>query len=326
MPLVSVLMPVHNREVVVRAAIDSIRNQTFQDWELIILDDASTDGTVKVCREYEATDPRIRVFANEENLGVGESRNRLLQYARGKYIAIHDSDDVSVPGRLAMEVEVLESKPEVGLVSGVVAWVDFDEDRVIWHYPPYLFRGEQYPQDKRKLVQVLYLACDVPNPACMFRRSLVEQIPEPYGSYRVNEDWYFFINLAHQTLAWGIPEILVKMNRGKNHTHLLSRYVWSLREAHRMKRDLYQRYRNDPDSPINYWLFRKSIAPLLNWEGRYTAGWKGAFTLVHALTWDPFCLDAWKSLRESGGRAWRKGMRRVTDSLKRVIVTSPSGG
>jgi glycosyltransferase involved in cell wall biosynthesis len=325
MALVSVLMPVCNRETLVHDAIRSIQNQTFRDWELIILDDASTDNTLKVCRSYEAEDKRIRVLANDENLGVGAARNRLISYADGKYIAIHDSDDISVPERLAWEVQLLESKPDVGLVSGVVAWVDFDEDRVLWHFPSYLYRGEQYPQDKGEMVRVLYLSCDVPNAACMFRRSLVEQMPEPYGKYRVNEDWYFFIRAAHRTLIWGIPEILVKMNRGRNHTHVLSRYIWSLREAHRLKRDLYKCYKNDPDSPINYRLFRKSIAPLLHWEGRYIGGWKGYFALIRAVIRDPFYVDAWKSLWEFSGRAFKKGKRLATGSLKRVTALSQSG-
>jgi glycosyltransferase involved in cell wall biosynthesis len=315
-------MPVYNRENLVHEAIRSILNQTFQDWELIILDDASTDRTLDVCRSYEARDQRIHVFANEKNLGVGKSRNRLLSFASGKYIAIHDSDDVSVPERLAWEVQLLESKPEVGLVTGVVAWVDFEDGHILWRFPQYLYRGVQYPQDQKKMVRVLYLSCDVPNAACMFRRALVEQITEPYGKYEVNEDWNLFIQLAHRTLMWGLPEVLVKVNRGKNHAHILNRYVWSLREAHRLKRDLYDLYKNDSDSPINYLLFRKSMAPLLLWEGRYTGGWRGYVTIMRALTWNPFYVDAWKSLWD---RAFRKGKRLATGSLRRAAVSSQSG-
>src|SRR3989304_4808642 len=97
MPLVSVLMPVFNREMLVGDAIRSTQRQTFDDWELTILDDASTDRTLEICRSFEAEDKRIRVVANEQNLGLGETRKRLMSLGTGNYIASHDSDDVSVP-------------------------------------------------------------------------------------------------------------------------------------------------------------------------------------------------------------------------------------
>lgn len=319
---VSVLMPVYNRESQVGDAIRSIQNQTFRDWELIILDDGSTDRTLQVCRSYEAEDSRIRVFANETNLGVGISRNRLLGYASGKYIAIQDSDDISLPERLEREVQWLDSNPEVGLVTGVAAMMDFDTGQTFWHNPPYLYKGEQYPQDKNAMVRLLYFSCDIPNTACMFRRSLIERMPEPYGKYAVNEDWNFFIALAHQTLIQGIPEVLVRMNRSKNHTHIMSRYTWWLQEAKRFKRDLYERYKSDPNSPIDYLLFRKSIALLLLWEGQSTPGWRGCLTTARALLWNPFFADAWKSLLRRG---LRKAKRMVQGQTRKMPVLPTTG-
>lgn len=297
MPLVSVLMPAYNRETMVAGAIRSIQNQTFHDWELIILDDASTDKTMDVCRGFEAEDKRIRVLANEQNLGVGETRNRLLTFASGKYIAIQDSDDTSVPERLAYEIEVLESKPDIGIVSGVTEWIDSDNGRNLWNYPVGLHRGEQYPQDMGQLVKLLYRGCEVANAACMFRYSLVDQFPNPYGKYRFVDDWYFFLNAAHRTLIWGIPRVLVKMTRGKNHKHLAQGFAGS-KEAQQLSRDVYRYYKDDPQSPINYRLYRKSISTLLTSKGRYLGGWKGFLHLFRAVLWDPYNKHARESLQE----------------------------
>ncbi len=115
MPTVSVIMSAFNAEAYLREAVDSILAQTFGDFELIVVDDASTDRTLEIVAEY--SDPRIRVIRNPSNLGVGGARNRGLRLARGKYIAMHDADDTSVPDRLAQQVTYLDAHPEVGLIG-----------------------------------------------------------------------------------------------------------------------------------------------------------------------------------------------------------------
>ena len=291
-------MPVYNRETLVSSAIRSIQNQTFKDWELIVLDDGSTDKTPEVCRTFEAEDKRIHVHANQQNLGVGQSRNRLLTFATGKYIAIQDSDDVSLPERLAREIEIFETKPDIGVVSGVTAWTDFDNGRELWYYPVALHRGEQFPQDKERLVRLLYKGCEVANAACMFRRSLVENLPSPYGRYRFVDDWNFLLHLSHRTLFWGVPDVLVKMARGKNHSHLWADFSKASKEARQLCRDIYNHYKDDPLSPINRKLYRKSISTLLTSEGRYTGGWSGLLLLLQAILWDPHNKRAREFIRE----------------------------
>ena len=140
-PAVSVLMPVYNRQELVAEAIRSIQGQTFEDWELIILDDRSTDRTQEVCHAFAAEDHRITVHSNPSNLGVGESRNRLLGLAKGELLAVQDSDDESLPERLSLEVEILKAHPDVGLVSGVAAFLD-DNGEVFSYYPEQLHMGK----------------------------------------------------------------------------------------------------------------------------------------------------------------------------------------
>jgi glycosyltransferase involved in cell wall biosynthesis len=311
-------MPVYNREALVADAIRSIQNQTLKDWDLLILDDASTDKTLQVCRAFEAEDKRIHVFVNERNIGCGESRNRLLGHAKGEYIAIQDSDDVSIPERFALELEVLKSKPEIDLVSGIAAWVDLNQGHVLSKYPPYLCNGRQYPQDRSEMIRLLMYGCEVSVTTCMFRSSLVKGITEPFGRYRLVDDWYFFLKIAQQAQMWGIPDVLVDMKRGKNHAHLWSDSISALKEAQKMKKEIYEYYKRMPDSPINYWRYRRSVAISLTVQGRYLGGWKGYLKLVQSFLWDPFYRKTHKSLREFTGRAIRK--------RKHLAVRSSEGG
>jgi len=124
MPLVSVLMPVFNSEAYVGAAIESILAQTFSDFELVIIDDASQDGSADVIRSYAQRDARIRFFPLERNVGIADVRNHALASARGKYIAVLDSDDVSLPERLRKQLRFLEANPHIGALGARFREVD----------------------------------------------------------------------------------------------------------------------------------------------------------------------------------------------------------
>lgn len=100
MPLISVITPVYQGEALLPECVESVRRQTFPDWELLVIDDGSTDGTRTLCGRYAAEDPRIRVIAQPRNLGVSAARNRGLQEARGQYIAFLDADDRYIPETL----------------------------------------------------------------------------------------------------------------------------------------------------------------------------------------------------------------------------------
>lgn len=116
MTSVSVLMPVYNtEESFLRESIESILNQTYQDFELIIIDDGSSNDIYKIIESYQ--DRRIRFYKNEINLGVAKTRNKLLELAEGEYVAFQDSDDISLPNRLAKQVEFLNSNKEISILG-----------------------------------------------------------------------------------------------------------------------------------------------------------------------------------------------------------------
>ena len=112
-PRVTVLLPVYNGGMYIDEAVRSILRQTFPDFELLAIDDGSTDGTLEALRAYR--DPRVRIVVNDRNLGLVDTLNRGLSLSRGEYVARMDSDDVSLPGRLERQVRFLDGNPEVGV-------------------------------------------------------------------------------------------------------------------------------------------------------------------------------------------------------------------
>ncbi|MFV0627471.1 MAG: glycosyltransferase family 2 protein [Alphaproteobacteria bacterium] len=116
-PKVSVLIPSYGSEKYIKTSIESILNQTYSNFELIILDDCSPDNSNEIIETF--SDERISFYKNDRNLGISKSRNKLLELAQGKYIAIMDCDDISLPNRLEKEVTFMELNQNVSMIG---AW------------------------------------------------------------------------------------------------------------------------------------------------------------------------------------------------------------
>ena len=128
-PLVSVIMGIYNCERTLKEAILSIQEQTYQNWEMIMCDDGSSDHTSDIAEEYQRTDPdKYILIRNERNMGLNYTLNRCLELAKGKYIARMDGDDISTKDRFTKEVEFLETHPELAIVSSKMQM--FDENGV----------------------------------------------------------------------------------------------------------------------------------------------------------------------------------------------------
>ena len=121
-PRVSVLMTIYNADPYLKEAIDSILTQKFSDWELIAVDDGSTDQSTEILSTYD--DPRVRVFTLPENTGRTPALRYAFEQVRGEYIAVLDADDVALPGRLARQVEFLDNHDEVVIVGSWVQIID----------------------------------------------------------------------------------------------------------------------------------------------------------------------------------------------------------
>ncbi|MFW5883131.1 MAG: glycosyltransferase family 2 protein, partial [Verrucomicrobiota bacterium] len=184
-PKVSVIIPTYNRKALLARAIESVQAQTFTDFELLVIDDGSTDGTAELMAALD--EPRLRYLQQPQNAGVAAARNRGLREARGRYIAFLDSDDTWLPHKLASQVEILDAAPEaVGLVYGGVEDVGADTTRTF------------LPEAEGRIFEALLLS-NVVHAATitsLIRRSAIltagffdEQLP-------AIEDWDYWVRLA----------------------------------------------------------------------------------------------------------------------------------
>ena len=167
MPLISVLMPVYNAQPYLAAAVESILKQSLGDFEFLILDDGSTDRSLKILRGYAAQDPRIRL-TSRTNGGCVSALNLLLAQAQGELIARMDADDIALPERFAQQVAFLQQHPEVVCVGGAQDWID-EAGRILLHHP-------EAEQDAE--IQRLALIGQTPinHPSAMIRHSALLQV------------------------------------------------------------------------------------------------------------------------------------------------------
>ncbi|MEM0575269.1 glycosyltransferase family 2 protein [Flavobacterium polysaccharolyticum] len=194
-PKVTVLMPVYNCELYIKEAIDSILNQTFTDFEFLIIDDASTDKTVSIVKEYN--DCRIELIEKPVNTGYTNSLNYGLKVAKGEYIARMDGDDISLPNRFEKQIAFLDANPEVVLCGTAVKVID--SDRVI-RYPEF--------NDYIKL-EFLSQNCIV-HPSVMIRKSILDFYSISYDTNKEPaEDYNLWVKLLNYGNLYNIQEVLL---------------------------------------------------------------------------------------------------------------------
>jgi glycosyltransferase involved in cell wall biosynthesis len=202
-PTLSVILPVHNGERYLQEAVESVLNQTFTDFEFIIIDDGSTDKTWEILIEYTGRDQRIALVQNQENIGLTKSLNKGLSLARGKYIARQDADDVSLPERLERQVDFLDEHPEVILVSSHYKIID----------PEGCFLGHSQQAIDPDLVSWYMLFYNYVEGFVMFRRAPVMDL----GGYREMslhvEDYDLWLRLSKVGEIAILPKLLMKYRR-----------------------------------------------------------------------------------------------------------------
>lgn len=199
-PHVTVLLCVFNGGGFLHAAIDSILQQTFTDFEFIILDDASTDNTPDILASWAKRDQRIVLMRNEVNLGLTRSLNKGVRMARGKWIARQDSDDISLPQRLEKQVNFLNNHPQVGLL-GTLAW-GMDEQGAL-EFTPRLV-----PYNHTQIGWYLLFGNAFFHASVVFSREMV--LANPYDeTLRFGQDFELWGRLLTQTKGANLAEPLV---------------------------------------------------------------------------------------------------------------------
>ena len=205
---VTVQIPVYNGEKYLKECLESILNQSFTDFECLIIDDGSSDGSAAVIESFR--DPRVRFVRNERNMGISLTRNRGFDLARGEYIALMDCDDVCPPERLARQVAFMDAHPEVGICG---SWVQE-------MYPDGQMIKEQlrrYPQDDAPIRRMMMQDCPLWNPSLMLRKSMVRQHRLYYNpDFKLGEDFDLVVRAAAVTQLANIPEALLYYRRHEN--------------------------------------------------------------------------------------------------------------
>ena len=197
---VSVVMPVYNGEPFLSEAIESILNQTFRDFEFMIVDDGSQDGSAAVICEYARRDERIRLIQLEENSGPASAQNLAIAEARGKFIALMDCDDVSLPERLRIKVEYLERHPEIGIIGAGVHLVDQDLQPI---------SAKDYPLRHAEIVLRLLLLDSAMSGAAILMRAEVWHDVGPYERWLIStQDTEFLTRAVSKTRVANSPECL----------------------------------------------------------------------------------------------------------------------
>jgi glycosyltransferase involved in cell wall biosynthesis len=198
--LVSIVLPVYNAEKYIKKSIDSILNQTYTNWELLIADDGSTDNTKKIVDNYN--DKRIRVFHNEKNLGPFPTRNKLLKLAKGDLITFQDADDISLPNRIEEQVKAFLEDKELGIVG---TWIEIilEDGKTI--------NTMKYPLEDNEIKQKNQTMNAFFNPTAMIRREAYEKLGG-FREYLLNGfsnqdyDWSYLISDYYKSK--NIPKIL----------------------------------------------------------------------------------------------------------------------
>lgn len=206
-PVISCIMPVYNAERWLEIAIRSILNQTFRDFELIIINDGSTDGSAAIIETFRLSDPRI-VVISQPNRGVVSALNAGVAIARGAWIARMDADDVSVASRFARQVQVMQADPRIIILGARALTIDGDDVRdgrctpSASDTPRVLFRNNRTRRFPPSILQVLH-------PTVMMRTGAIRQIGAYSETFLYAEDYDLYLRASEFGLIAEIQEELL---------------------------------------------------------------------------------------------------------------------
>ena len=201
MSTVSVIMSVHNEEKTIGEAIESIISQTYSDWELIIIDDCSTDRTLEILRRYAKEEKRISVFENKHNLGFVVSLNKGIKAAQGEYIARMDGDDVSYPQRFEKQVAFMRAHPDVD-VLGTGAELIAESVETLSYI--------NMPETHDELAVNIHRACPFFHPSVMMRREFLERSSGYNEKIRRCEDLDLWSRMISHATFHNLQEPLIR--------------------------------------------------------------------------------------------------------------------
>jgi glycosyltransferase involved in cell wall biosynthesis len=202
LPLVSIIMNIWNGAPYLREAIDSVIAQTFRNWELIAWDDCSTDTSAEIVKSYR--DPRIRYVRAAEQVPLGQARSLALREVRGEWIAFLDQDDIWVADKLAKQLALATSAPDVGLVYGrTVSFTVSGKRRDFDH------RHEFEPLPEGAILDRLFIdACFLAMSSAMFRRSALEELGNIPPNIQMSPDYHMYLGVLQRHTARAVQDVI----------------------------------------------------------------------------------------------------------------------
>lgn len=200
-PKISVLMSCYNEEKYIGEAIESILDQTFKDFEIIIIDDCSTDSTRNIIRKYRGKDERIVFFKNDENRGIFWSLNKGLKEARGKYIVKMDADDWSYPNRIELQYKFMEENPDVVVSGGTMEVCDEKLN---------ILNKRNYNLTDRSIRKKIFRYSPFCHPTTIYKTVVARKI----GGYDIKlaaaGDYDFYFRLGNNGSFGNVSDVLLK--------------------------------------------------------------------------------------------------------------------
>jgi glycosyltransferase involved in cell wall biosynthesis len=202
MPLVSIIMNVRNGAATLREAIDSVLSQTYQDWELIVWDDRSTDASAQVVSQYR--DVRLRYFLSPTETSLGEARSQALRQADGEWVAFLDQDDIWLPRKLEQQLALADRS--VGLIYG----------RTVRFYPNGAERDYDQTHEYQRLpegdifTQLFTKSCFPAMSSAMFRRSAIEAVGGIPSAIRIIPDYGLYVAVARQFPVRAVQQVVCR--------------------------------------------------------------------------------------------------------------------
>ena len=203
LPFVTVFTPNYNKEKFLPETIESILNQTYRNFEYIIVDDCSTDDSWTIIQEFAKKDTRVRVYRNESNLKIVKTRNRGLTLSsdKAKYFAIIDSDDVAIAERLSTQIDFLENNSDYGLVGSNAIIIDENSKEIGFR---------KYPLSDSKIRRVITRLNPFTQSSIMIRKKVIEELGLYDEKWSVCQDYDYWLRVGQNWKFENIEEPLVK--------------------------------------------------------------------------------------------------------------------
>lgn len=180
MPKISVVMSAYNEERNIGNAILSIQNQTFKNWELIVIDDGSNDKTLAIIQKIATLDDRIISIKNKRNLGLAKSLNKGIDISKGKYIARMDADDFSLPKRLELQFKFMEKNQDISVLGTGASYIDINGNKLL---------DVCFPENHESIIKALFKSSPLLHPSVLMRSSFIKSLDGYDESYYRAQDY-----------------------------------------------------------------------------------------------------------------------------------------